>query len=225
MPLKRHYFDFQAQTGNQVTPDEVDQYTVYDVVHPAISATYIGSATAGTVSQVVAVGLAAVTPDYPRNLRATFTGSAALSGTVAVVGVNQFGATITENFGLAQGTQIIGTANGTQIFSRVNSATATFGTGAIGTGTVSLGLPIAGTACRFGLPVKIGSTNDLKRLTWTNGGLAVAVNGGTISTDYVSTTNHSFAGTATLAGTMSYQVWVKSTYKAKGDSMATISAL
>lgn len=225
MPLKRHHIDFQAQTGNQVTVDEIDRYEIYDVVNPAISATYIAAATAGTANQVGALTLASIAPDYPRTLRAVWTGSAAVSGTVAVAGRDQFGVIRSENFALAQGTQEIGTANGTIPFSKITSATATFGTGVTGTGTVSLGLAIAGTAARFGLPVKIKSASDVKRITWTTGGLAVAVNGGTISADYVDLNNHSFAGTATLAGTMSYQVWVKSTWKADGDNMGTIANL
>lgn len=224
MPLKRHYPDFMF-SGNQVTPDEIDEYTIYNVVNPAISATFLGSATAGTVSQVVAVGLGNTKTDYPRSLAAIWSGSAAVSGTVAVTGKDQFGVTRTENFALTQGTQQAGTANGTIPFSAVTAATATFGTGVIGTGTVSLGVAIAGTNALFGLPVKIGKVTDVKRLTWTTGGLAVAVNGGTISTDYVKTANHTFAGTATLAGTMTYQVWVKSSWKAVNDSSATISNL
>ena len=225
MPLKKHYIDFQYGNGNQVTPDEMDQYTIYTVSNPAISATFLGSVTAGTVSQVVAIGLGNTQLDYPRSIAAIWSGSAAVSGTVNVVGEDQFGVARTESLALAQGTQTAGTANGTIPFSHVTAATISYGTGVIGTGTTSLGLAIAGTNALFGLPVKIGKTSDVKRITWTNNGLAVAINGGTISADYVSTANHTFAGTATLAGTQSYQVWVKSTWRAVNDSSATISNL
>lgn len=224
MPLKRYDIAFQAQTGNQVTPDEIDRYEVYSVVHPAISATFFGTATAGTVSQVVAIGLGNTRADYPRSVAAVFTGSASVSGTVVVTGVNQFGETISESLALAQGTQTIGTGNSLAAYARVTAATATFGTGVIGTGTVSLGVAIAGTAARFGLPVKIGGTADVKSITWTKDGLAVALNGGTIGS-YVNPTYHTFAGTGTLAGTQTLTAWVKSTWKAKGDNMGTISNL
>lgn len=224
MPLKRYDIAFQAQTGNQVTPDEIDRYEVYSVINPGISATAIGSATAGTVSQVVALGLGNTRMDYPRTLLATWTGSASVSGTVAVTGKNQFGEAITENFSLAQGTQTTGSDAGTKIFAQVSGATATFGTGVSGTGTASLGYAIATTDAAFGLPAKIGGTADVKSITWTKDGLAVALNGGTIGA-YVGTANHEFSGTETLAGTMTYQVWFKSTWKAKGDSMAKIANL
>lgn len=226
MPLKRHYIDFQDQTGNKVTPDEIDRYEVYNVINPAISATFFGSATAGTVSQVASIGLGNVRADYPRSLAAVFSGSASVSGTVHVAGKNQFGESVTEDLGLAQGTQTAGTANGTIAFAQVSAATATFGTGVTGTGTVSLGVAIAGTAARFGFPAKIGGTSDLKAIIWTNeSGLAIPINGGTIDSDYVDADNHTFAGTETLAGTMTYSVMFKPTYKAKGDSLSLMANL
>lgn len=225
MPLKRHYVDFQAQTGNKVTPDEIDRYEVYTVTNPGISATAIGSATAGTVSQVVAIGLANVRPDYPRTLLATWSGSASVSGTVAVTGKDQFGASRSETFELAQGTQEAGTDFGTVPFAEITTATATFGTGVIGTGTVSLGYAIVGTQALFGLPAKIGATSDVKHITWTTeAGVPTVINGGTISS-YVGTENHTFRGTGTLAGTMTYQVWFRPTYTASGDSLALMSNL
>lgn len=225
MPLKRHYIDFQKQTDNKVTPDEIDRYEVYNVINPAISATGIGSATAGTVSQAVAVGFVTVKPDYPRALLATWSGSASVSGTVVVVGKNQFGGDITENFVLAQGTQEAGTDTSTEIFAELTSATATFGTGAIGSGTVSLGYAIAGTAARFGLPAKIGGTLDVKHITWTDeSGVSTPLNGGTIGA-YVGTAQHTFAGTETLAGTMTLTAWYRPTFIANGDSLAKMANL
>ena len=222
MPLKRHYIDFQGQTDNKVTPDEIDRYEVYHVINPGIGAADLGSATEGTVSEVTAIGFVTIKPDYPRTLLATWTGSASLSGAVAVTGKNQFGETISEDFSLAQGTQITGSDAGTKIFAELTSATATMGTGVSGTGTVSLGYAIATTAAAFGLPAKIGGTADVKSITWTKDGLAVALNQGTIGA-YVGTAYHEFSGTETLAGTMSYTVWYKPTYKAKGDSLAKMA--
>lgn len=225
MPLKRHYIDFQAQINNKVTPDEIDAYQQYQVINPSISATHFGSATAGTVSQVVAIGLGNTVADYPRTIAAIFSGSASVSGTVAVTGKNQFGVTITENLGLAQGTQEAGTVNGTSIFAEVSAATATMGTGVTGTGTVSLGVPVAGTAAKFGLPSKIAAAADVKAITWTDeNGVSTPLNGGTIAS-YVGTANHDFRGTETLAGTMTYSVLFRSTWQAKGDNLALISNL
>jgi len=224
MPLKRHYIDFQAQSGNKVTPDEIDRYEVYTVVNPAIRATFLGSATAGTVSQAVTVGLGNTRLDYPRTVAAVFSGSASVSGTMTVTGKDQFGVTRSESFGLAQGTQTAGTAHGIIPFAQVSAASVAMGTGVSGTGTVSLGVAIAGTAALFGLPAKIGGTADVKSITWTQDGLAVALNGGTIGA-YVGTANHTFRGTETLAGTMSYQVWYKPTYLSPGDSLAIMANL
>jgi hypothetical protein len=225
MPLKRHYIDFQAQTNNKVTPDEIDAYQQYQVINPGISATAIGSATAGTVSQVVALGIANTVMDYPRTLLATWTGSASNSGTVHVVGKDQFGVSITEDLALAQGTQWTGTDATEKIFAEVSAATATMGTGVTGTGTVSLGYAIAPTTAAFGLPSKIAAASDVKAITWTNEtGLSIPLNGGTIAA-YVGTAYHEFSGTETLEGTTTLSVLMRSTYKAPGDAYTLMSNL
>lgn len=209
--LKAHYPDFRF-SGNQVTSDEIDRYDQYQVAFPSFSATHFGSATAGTVSEVNAIGLGNTRADYPRNAAAVFSGSAVVSGTVAITGVDQFGVAQTENFGLAQGTQEAGTVAGTKIFAQITAATATMGTGVIGTGTVSLGVPIAGASTFFGLPVKIAGTADVKAITWCDeNGVSTSLNGGTIGA-YVNATNHSFRGTEDLAGTMIYTALIKSSY-------------
>ena len=209
--LKEHYPDMRF-SGNQVLPDEIDRYDQYVVSFPAISATYFGSATEGTVSEVTAIGLGNTRADYPRAVAAIYSGSASVSGTVAITGVNQFGVAITESVSLTQGTQIVGTAVGTKIFAHVTGATATMGTGVSGTGTVSLGVPIDGTSAWFGLPAKIGGTSDVKLITWCDeNGLATALNGGTIG-GYVSVTDHAFRGTEDLAGTMIYTILMKSSF-------------
>ena len=206
--MKRHYPDFRF-SGNQVTPDEIDRYEQYQVINPAISATFFGSATAGTVSQVAAIGLGNTRADFPRNVAAVFSGSASVSGTVAVTGVDFFGVAQTESVGLAQGTQTAGTASGTKVFAQVTAATCTFGTGVSGTGTVSLGVPIAGTEARFGLPSKLSGTSDVKAITWSNEtGVSIPLNGGTIG-GYIDATNYSFWGTADLEGTTTLTALVK----------------
>jgi hypothetical protein len=139
MPLKRHYPDIRF-SGNLVTPDEIDRYEQYQVINPAISATFFGSATAGTVSQAVTVGLGNTVADYPRNVDLVFTGSASVSGTATVTGKDQFGASITETISQAQGTQEAAVVSGTKVFAEVSACTVAMGTGVVGTGTVSLGV-------------------------------------------------------------------------------------
>ena len=224
MPLKRFDIAFQAQTANRVTPDEMDVYEQYQVINPAVSASYFGNAEAGTVSEVNAFTLNNVVADYPRAVALVLSGSASVSGTTHVVGKNQFGASITEDIGQAQGTQEDATVAGTKIFASISAATITMGTGVIGTGTSSLGVPTAAADAIFGLPSKVRVTADVKAITWTNAGLAVALNGGTIAA-FVGTANHTFRGTEVLAGTMTYSVLMRSTWKAKGDNLAPIANL
>ena len=225
MPLKRHYIDFQEQTNNKVTPDEIDRYEQYQVINPAISTTFFGSATEGTVSEVTAIGLGNTKADYPRNVVAVFTGSASVSGTVAVTGKNQFGETITESLGLAQGTQTAGFGVGTKVFAEVSAATATMGTGVTGTGTVSLGVGTAKATLLFGLPAKIKSVSDVKAITWTKEtGVAIPINGGTVaSSTYVDVDVHAFRGSENLEGTTTYSVLFKPTYYT--DSLALMANL
>lgn len=224
MPLKVYFPDVRF-SGNMVTPDEIDRYEQYVVVNPTTSATHFGSATAGTVSQVVAIGLGNTRADFPRNIAAVFSGSAALSGTVAITGKNQFGVSITESVGLSQGTQIVGTAVGTSVFAQVTAATATFGTGAIGSGTISLGVDIAAATHLFGLPAKIGAVTDIKAITWSNStGLSIPINGGTVaSSTYANTANHWFRGSALLAGTMTLTALFKPSFAA--ESLAKMANL
>ena len=223
MPLKRHYIDFAKQTNNKVTPDEIDRYEQYVVSNPAVDAEFFAAATAGTVGQAVTFTLANVTADFPRSVAAIFSGTASVSGTATVVGEDQFGVALTESMGLAQGTQTAGTASGTQIFATISGATVAMGTGVSGNGTVSLGVPLAAGSAKFGLPAKIGGTADVKAITWSGAaGVSVALNGGTIGA-YVDATVHSFVGTETLAGTMTYSVLFKPThYK---ESMALMANL
>ena len=212
-------------SGNQVTPDEMDRYEQYQVINPAISATFFGSATANVADAVGAIGLGNTRADYPRAIAAYFSGSASVSGTVAVVGKDQFGVVVSESLALTQGTQTAGTPASTNIYAQITSATVTMGTGVIGTGTVSLGVPIAAGAAKFGLPAKIGAVSDVKAITWTNAtGVAIPINGGTIaSATYVDATTHAFVGSATLAGTQTYTVLFKPSYVA--ESLAKMANL
>jgi hypothetical protein len=219
MPLKRHYPDIRF-SGNLVTPDEIDRYEQYQVINPAISATFFGSATAGTVSQAVTVGLGNTVADYPRNVDLVFTGSASVSGTATVTGKDQFGASITETISQAQGTQEAAVVSGTKVFAEVSACTVAMGTGVVGTGTVSLGVGTVEGKVKFGLPAKIGAVTDVKAITWsTESGVPTVLNGGTVaSTDYVDTTNHAFLGSAALEGTTVYSVLFKPSYVAESTA-------
>lgn len=222
MPLKMHYIDFQKQTNNKVTPDEIDRYEQYQVINPSTSATHFGSATEGSAAQVTAIGLGNTVADYPRNVAAFFTGSGTVSGTVEVTGKDQFGVSITESVGV-EDESTAGTAAGTKIFAEVSAATATMGAEQEGTGTVSLGVPTVGTDSYFGLPAKIKESADVKAITWTDeDGGAKPLNGGTVSA-FVDTDVHAFRGTETLAGTMTYSVLFKPThYKETMAAMANL---
>lgn len=223
MPLKRHYPDVRF-SGNLVTPDEIDRYEQYQVINPAISVTFFGSATAGTASQAKALGLGNTVADYPRSVAAVFSGSAGVYGVVSVTGKDQFGATQTETLTQAAGTQEAAVVDGTKVFAEVTAATCTFGT-ITGTGTCSLGVGTTEGAVKFGLPAKIGAVTDVKAITWTTkSGIPTVLNGGTVaSTDYVDTTNHAFLGSAALEGTTTYSVLFKPSYVA--ESLAKMANL
>lgn len=224
MPLKRHYPDVRFG-ANQVTPDEIDRYEQYQVINPAISTTFFGSATAGTVSQAVTVGLGNTVADYPRSVALVFTGSASVSGTATVTGKNQFGVSQSETLALAQGTQTAGVVDGTLVFAEISACSVAMGTGVSGTGTVSLGVGTTEGKVKFGLPAKLGGVADVKAITWTTeSGIPTVLNGGTVaSTDYVDTTNHAFLGSAALEGTTTYSVLFKPSYSA--DKVAPMANL
>ena len=48
--LKKHLPDIRF-SANRVTPDEIDSYRVYNVIYPTTSATWFGTAAAGTSTQ------------------------------------------------------------------------------------------------------------------------------------------------------------------------------
>lgn len=216
MPLKRHYPDIRF-SGNLVTPDEIDRYEQYQVINPAISATFFGTAKAGTASQALAIGLGNTRADYPRNVSAVFSGSAGVYGVVSVTGKDQFGVAQSETLTQAAGTQTAAVVDGTKVFAQVTAATITYGT-ITGTGTCSLGVGTVGTTLLFGLPAKIKSVSDVKAITWSeSAGIAKPINGGTIaSSTYVNASAHAFRGSADLEGTMTYSVLFKPSFVAEG---------
>lgn len=206
-----------ANSEFAITPDEIDRYEVYTVVNPSISATWFGTtAVAGTSAESALVLVNAIA-DYPRNLVGAVAGSAAgLGGTWVVSGYDQFGKAQTENLVIA-GASNGGTTVGTKIFAQVSSGTFQYGT-AVGSGTTKLGVGVTGTTALFGLPTKIYGTADVKSLTYTTGAGAQTVNGGTIGA-FVDANVHAFKAPVNVTGTMSYQVWVKSTYNNENGAM------
>ena len=93
-----------GQLGTQppvgaITPDEVDDYCVYNVINPNIGATWVGTRTSGT-ADVTAVVIRNAILDYPRNLEFAIAGSSVgMAGSVDVDGRDQFGSVISETMG------------------------------------------------------------------------------------------------------------------------------
>lgn len=210
------------QAKAQMTPDEMDRYEQYQVIHPSVSATFVGTA-AGTQTQSVALTLSAVRLDYPRNLLYGIVGTADVGGTLTVSGKDQFGQVISESVGsgtAAAGTPAFAIA-GTKIFAEVTGGTVTFATSAgQGNGTARVGVAIGtATTAKFwiGLPTKIAGTSDIKNITWIKENVQTTLNGGTIhSTTYINTTTHAISGSSVMAGTEVYSVLFKSTHDNSG---------
>ena len=217
--LKKHFPDVRF-SGNKVTPDEIDRYEVYSCNLPSTSATWVGTAV-GTQTTTPTVGFLSVILDYPRSLNLcvlTATGSVT-GGTMVVTGKNQFGVSQTESIAVVS-TTTGGTTVGTKVFASVSAAAMTMGSGDPGSGTVSLGVGTTGTTALFGLPVKIGSTADVKLFSWVTNGAQVAVNGGTYGA-FVDATNHAIKAPASVTGTSGFSVWIKPSYNAENDSEVT----
>lgn len=215
MPLKRHYIDFQAQTGNKVIPQEVDRYEQYTILHPMVGTASVGTA-AGTAG-ALAVTLVASNLDYPRNLQVIATGQVA---TVTVYGQDQFGGSVIETISG-------GTAVGTSVFARIGTATLTKADGA---GTVEIGVAIGTTSASpiFGLPFKVGAASDVKMVTWSDADTSKALNvNGAAPGATVNTSNHSIRIEVSggIAAADSFVVLAKPTYNAPGDSLALMANL
>lgn len=223
--LKQHDPAF-GQAKGQVTPDEQDQYISYNVMNPSLSATYIGTA-AGTQTASVAIVLSSIKPDYPRNLLYGMVGTADIGGSITAIGKNQFGERITETVG--SGTAAAGTpawaVAGTKIFAEITAATATYATSSgQGNGTSRIGLAIGTSSTalyRLGLPTKIGAVSDVKRIAWTSQHVGTAINGGTIGTAQIDTTNHAYLGQTIAAGTEVFQFTIKPTFDNAGKANLT----
>ncbi len=223
--LKEH-LTFVGQSKGQITPDEEDKYLQYVVNNPSISATWCGTCAGGTSTQAKALVLINKNLDYPRNLLYGVVGTADMGGAWVVNGKDQFGQSITESVTLgtaAAGTPAVAVA-GTAIFAQVTSGTFTVATDASGAGSAQLGVAI-GTAATakyyLGLPTKIAAVADVKMISWSKEHVQVTMNGGSVTSDLVSTTTHSFCGTGVMGGTECFTVLFKPTYDNSGKANLT----
>lgn len=218
--LKKHHADF-AFSGNQATPDELDRYEQYVVINPSVSATWVGTAAGGTSTEAKALVLINKNLDYPRNLLYGMVGTADNGGTWVVNGKNQFGEVIQETVGngtAAAGTPAFAVA-GTKIFAQVTSGTFTVATGGVGLGSARLGVAIgtgATTKAYLGLPSKIGAVTDVKMISWSKEHVQTTLNGGTVTSSFVSTANHAINGSAIMGGTETFVVLFKPTADLSG---------
>lgn len=209
--LKTH-LDINAGSGYKVSPDEVDQYVQYVVMHPSTSTTYIGTVAPGTVAAPCII--TNPLPDVPRTLLFSITGPVGgVGGTLTVNGQDQFGGTAVEviTIGSANGG---GSAAGTLIYAKVGTASyAPNGVDNIGTPVLGVAIgTAAGLVARFGLPDKLGGTGDVKNITWINNGTPTSFGTGGIGS-LISASSHSVRGTAVVALTDRYVV----TYKPSKD--------
>ena len=212
MALKKFFPDVRFN-DNKVSPDEMNMRVNYVVANPSISDTGFGTVSSATAAAVVFTNVVA---DYPRNVLFTILGVAGgMGGTLVVNGKDQFGITQSETIAIGSAAGG-GTAAGTKIFSSLSSGTVTpVGLGGTAVGTAKVGYALgtaAGIVALFGLPVRVAAVSDVKRLTWINNGTSTAINGGTLSSSYIGTANHTFQGSAIVAITDQYHVTVKSTY-------------
>lgn len=213
--LSKFYPDI-AFSGNKVQPNEQDRYEIYHINRPYPAAAagsitqWFGTAV-GTSTQTPTYGVINLKADYPRNLRVSISCAAGSTkgGTAVFTGKDQFGNAITESIGMAVAADG-GTAVGTKVFAEVSSAVVTLGTSNAGNGTVSVAGDVVGTTALFGLPVKLGGTNDVRNICWVQNGAPVSVNGGTIGA-FVDVANSAIKAVKTVDGTTYCQVWVKTT--------------
>lgn len=212
-------------SGQQISPDEIDEYRQYVVTLPADgTAFHLGTTAAGTATQAKAMVIVNKKMDYPRNLAGAIEGTGDIGGVWVVNGKDQFGIDITETFTVGTADNG-GTTGGTMIFAEISTGTCTFSADSVGGGTPTLQYQNVGTSVKFGLPARIGGTADVKSITWTDELVSVPINGGTIGA-YVGTGGSSgfnswFRGTEVVDGTQTYTVVYKPTYNASALSTRT----
>jgi hypothetical protein len=212
-----------AKSEYAVTPDEMDQYVVYTAANVAANTAWYFLGTAGT-SKVQPGTWLAVTPDYPRSNEFSIAGShGSTTGTAIINGYDQFGKTVSETLVITRADNG-GTTVGTQVFAQITSGTFYYGT-AIGNGTLRYGFGTGGTTSLFGLPCKIGGTNDVLLYSWGSASTPVKVGGGTLGA-MVDTTYHAVKAASDIAGsTTHFNVWVKPSYNSEEAVQANLTAV
>lgn len=207
---------------------DIDQYVQYEVLAPSVSPTFMALGTNGGGGGSALV-IKSATPDYPRNFLYQVTGGT-IGGTFIAGGVDQFGNGQKE-------TVVIGTAaaggskSGTAIWGSLTYGSffplaANNGTPSIGFGT-KVGDPTTAGANWFGVPVKLGGTNDVRTITWINNGTATAINAGTNIGSLVGIPSigtippHAFQGTSGVAITDRYIITIKTTWDNLGKGTMT----
>jgi len=209
-------------SAEKITPDEIDEYFVYQVVNPGTTHSWFGTAAPGSLAAANAFVVVNPFADYPRNVNLVIRGNGtntSVSGTAVINGKDQFGSVITETIALTASTGA-GSKTGTKVFGQFTSGTVTLGTMAQA-GTPSLGF-VVGTDCLFGLPVKIAGTGDISFLSQNAGTGPIAGYAGTF-TSYVNTTMHAVQPIAAITGTEVINVWITSSYNPA--NIAVVSSL
>lgn len=204
-------------SGIKVAPDEIDRVEQYIVYGPSVSGSWFGTAAAGTSTQAKPLVILGAKADYPRNLLGVVAGSADMGGAWVVNGRTQFGDVIQETITIGTAANG-GTVAGTKIFAEVTSGTFTFTTGAVGSGTPTLGVAIGtavNTVAQFGIPDKIGAVSDVKGIFWLDSDTMKSVNSGTVTSTYVDVANNSFNVGQVVAAADSFIIRYRSTYSSE----------
>jgi hypothetical protein len=214
------------EAENKLSPDEFDYDMQYTIQYPDV-----GTARLGTVN-VTADGLGTFTVgqpflDAPRTVTLSILGVAGgMGGTATVTGKDQFGNAVSEALGFATAAGG-GTAQGTKVFAKVSTAIVNIaGLGGTAIGSCYLGYPLGDVAMTLGLPVRLGGTSDLKRVTWHDAGVSKALTvgtGGTIGTAVAGTAMSSvtLTGLGGFATADSYTFVFRSSYPTESKQFTT----
>ena len=202
----------------------MDEYVYTNIYYPTASASWFGTAAAGSATQTKEFVMLQQQADYTRTplLTITCASGTITSGTCYLTGTDQFGYAQTEEIS-ALGTSGV-TRAGTKIFKTISAGSLVLAnTGAQGTAlaTATLGAAIgtaANQVARFGLGYKVGAASDVKMVSWINNGTATGITAGTVISTLVSATTHSFAGTKIVAATDVYTVQAIPTYNAEAET-------
>jgi hypothetical protein len=214
--LKNHFPEF-AFSGVKVAPDDVGYPLVYTAFYPSLGSAEIGTAE-GTKSQSIAFGLKKTNLDYPRNIRAVVIGpsGSTVGGTVVVNGLNQFGDSIQESIVVAVAADG-GTTLGTKVFAKVTSGTTNFSSGCnAGAGTGNLGVGTSGTTTLFGLPWRLGGTNDVVNYAFASVSAAQVVGSAAIGS-YTDTGMSAIKALTDFGTASGLTVWAKPTHDYTND--------